>query len=379
MLPLIRELSDRFFVYTTSWGEGMQFLRRNGVTCVEVPPVDVQWGSEGRMAFKKTVRNLPKFYGSFGLQILRETEIMSSMQPSLVISDSRLSAVIAANLQSVRCVLVTNQIRVNLPPLRSKMMRFLERVNGESLAAFWNAADVTVVPDLPPPFTISEDSLETLRLPRNRYWYVGFFNGHFKDGTVVMTDGSTTSEKSSGVRKKVFFMISGPSASRLSLLPKVERAAKLLSTDYEVVVSKGNPAGGSEPERVDGMTVFEWCPDEEVKKQIAASDLIVSRAGHETISKVILAGKPALLIPIPFHGEQWGNAKKCERLGFAKALDQYSLTSEQLANQIRLNIEDKSLFKKAFEMKQLAWSMDGLENTVKVVTWLYNDGFVNSD
>ncbi|MDG6934702.1 MAG: hypothetical protein JRN68_08385 [Nitrososphaerota archaeon] len=59
MIPLINVLADSFEIYCTSWGEGLSLLKRNGLECVEVPPVDVQWGSEGRMAFKRTVRSLP--------------------------------------------------------------------------------------------------------------------------------------------------------------------------------------------------------------------------------------------------------------------------------------------------------------------------------
>jgi UDP:flavonoid glycosyltransferase YjiC (YdhE family) len=369
MIPLINVLADSFEIYCTSWGEGLSLLKRNGLECVEVPPVDVQWGSEGRMAFKRTVRSLPQFYGSFGVQIIREIELIRRRKPNLVISDSRLSAVVAAYTSGVPRLLITNQMRVNLPPLKSRMMRILERINGESLAAFWNAADATIVPDLPPPYTISEDSLQTLRLPRNRYRYVGFFGNHTHNLTSDPDHLFESQFKDDSVRKKVFFMISGPTASRKSLIPKVARAARLLSQEFRVILSKGDPTASSEPKKDGEVMVYDWCPDHEVQSLMRSCDLIVSRAGHETISKVIFAGKPAVLIPIPFHGEQWGNAQKCERLGFARSIDQQSLTAESLASEVRSCIQDCSMLKSVQRIKEVAMQLDGINNAAMIVKW----------
>lgn len=84
---------------------------------------------------------------------------------------------------------------------------------------------------------------------------------------------------------------------------------------------------------------------------LAESDLIVSRAGINTLSELAFLGKPALLIPIEGHKEQNLNAVYFESLGVAKILPQSRLTGESLFktvkqmldNKIKVNIKAKSV------------------------------------
>jgi len=69
-------------------------------------------------------------------------------------------------------------------------------------------------------------------------------------------------------------------------------------------------------------------------KTFGRADVIVSRAGHETIMKAISEGKPLVLIPPPNHTEQANNAKRAEELGVAVVLDQSKLDAGGLAGAI---------------------------------------------
>jgi UDP:flavonoid glycosyltransferase YjiC (YdhE family) len=46
--------------------------------------------------------------------------------------------------------------------------------------------------------------------------------------------------------------------------------------------------------------------------------------------KAITLGKPMILIPIPDHTEQSGNAKRASKLGLAEIIPQRELTTERL-------------------------------------------------
>jgi UDP-N-acetylglucosamine:LPS N-acetylglucosamine transferase len=46
--------------------------------------------------------------------------------------------------------------------------------------------------------------------------------------------------------------------------------------------------------------------------------------------KAIMLGKPMILIPIPDHTEQSGNAKRTSKLGLAEIIPQRELTTERL-------------------------------------------------
>lgn len=359
-IKLLERLSD-FEFYSTSWGEGEALLTRSGIKCYSVPEVDVKWGEQDRMSFKKTVRSLPKFYGSFGVQVFREVELMKKLKPDAVLSDSRLSAVIAAALLGIPCMLIINQLRINLPPVKGRMMRFLERINGETLSGFWIHADEIVVPDIPPPYTISEYSLSPLRLPENRLNFTGFFAER------IRTEEKLRKNEVRGKKKRVFFSLSGPFVSRRMVTPLLLGAAEKLSknSNYDVIFSAGNPNGESTAKKLGNLTYYDWCPDTD--EEIKRADVVVARAGHATISKLIFSGKPGVLVPIPFHGEQWGNAKKCSELGMAKMVDQLNTTSSNLAEVIKSIFEDEEMRKAVMKVKQIAERYDGLGTAALVM------------
>jgi len=62
------------------------------------------------------------------------------------------------------------------------------------------------------------------------------------------------------------------------------------------------------------------------------ADIVVSRAGANTVSDIIAAKRPALLIPLSFayKFEQKENALFAQNFGIAKIIDQENLTSERL-------------------------------------------------
>ena len=71
-------------------------------------------------------------------------------------------------------------------------------------------------------------------------------------------------------------------------------------------------------------------------KFIARADLIISRAGANIVSEVIISKRPAIFIPLPitFMDEQTKNAEYVAKLGFAKVLNQRDLTPDTLFREI---------------------------------------------
>ncbi len=132
--------------YFTCWGEGLEFLLESGHLCTEVPPVDVEWGEAGRMAFKKTLRRFPYAYVNFARQSVQERDIMLRMRPKLVLSDSRLSSVVAAWLCGIPSLLIINQLRISLPPVAGGLRSPIERVSAELLALGWDRSRAILAP-----------------------------------------------------------------------------------------------------------------------------------------------------------------------------------------------------------------------------------------
>lgn len=66
------------------------------------------------------------------------------------------------------------------------------------------------------------------------------------------------------------------------------------------------------------------------------ADIVISRAGANTVSELVALKKPAILIPIPwtYNDEQTENAKYMEELGIANILPQRDLTPQRLLVEI---------------------------------------------
>jgi UDP:flavonoid glycosyltransferase YjiC (YdhE family) len=355
-------LKPTYSGYFTSWGEGLNYLRAKGHRVAHVPPVDVEWGVTGRMAFRKTLRRFPHPYANVARQVLYERRMIAKMKPILVLSDSRLSAVLAAWSLGVRSVLLINQLRISLPPVAGGLRFPLERATAELLALGWDRSSVIIAPDLPPPYTISEQQLWNVKVAEPKVNYVGFL----LEGSTVSPEAAGRVKGSyAGGKKMVFAHISGPQDSRAAMFYLIRKAAAMLGPDVSMVVSLGDPKGDTRPKRGDGFTFFEWCP---IKDELMeASDLVLARGGHTTVAQVMKRGKVGLFLPIPYHGEQWGNSVKAEKLGFAKALDPLSTTPRSLVDGIYEMLEDEGARSRAERLKLVAERYDGVANSLAII------------
>lgn len=105
----------------------------------------------------------------------------------------------------------------------------------------------------------------------------------------------------------------------------------------------------------DRYLVKKWI-GKEWGKILAKADLVISRAGINTLSEIAFLGKPALVIPFePLSGdEQNKNAKYFANLGLVKILPQSKLTGKSLLNTIKMMIRNlPSLRKQAERAKEV--------------------------
>ena len=163
------------FVFST-FGEAYNYLSGLGFRCNVVPPVEFLWGKNGEFSVKNNIRKIPQWLVNLPLQINKEIKYLMEFDPRVVVSDSRLSPLIAANILNKPRILIINQIKLLLTPrLRDfKATRLYETCNGELMGGMWNLANRILIPDLPPPYTISEETISTVKSIRNKMDYVGF-------------------------------------------------------------------------------------------------------------------------------------------------------------------------------------------------------------
>jgi UDP-N-acetylglucosamine--N-acetylmuramyl-(pentapeptide) pyrophosphoryl-undecaprenol N-acetylglucosamine transferase len=351
----------------SSYGEAVSYVSMLGYKCATVSPVEFAWSMKGGFSVKDSIANIPVWFANFSRQVNQETRNMLGCNPDIVVSDSRLSPLMAARLLKVPSVVVLNQIKLLLSPRLRDLVasRIFENLVAEFLGSMWAMAERILVPDLPPPYTLSAHNVWHIGSASRKLEYVGFASPRPQTNReqVIKTTNMLGLDRS---RPLVFVHISGPVQTRPALLKVAVETAKRLDPKIQFVISAGKPGGISYPRRIGRLSwYYEWCP---VRDEIfAASDLLVLRGGHVALSQAIQFGKPVVTVPIENHGEQLGNCAKMEELGAGVILHPKRLRSDQLADAIEKVLGDSHYNKKATELQRLAERLNGIDNVVKIV------------
>jgi len=332
---------------------------------VECPHFDVEWTEEGSFSSSDFLQHFPFMLRSFSKQIAFETESISEFGPSVTMSDSRLSAVIAAKLKGCPAITILNQFKVNLPPrYRGNLLGPLyERIAGDALGLLWSLSEAVLLTDLPPPYTIGEANVAGTDLS-NIVRYIGFTSPNES----IDEDRLRKAKEAIGFdgRPLVFFQISGPDATKKVFIDTAIKTAINLSDKYKVVVSFGYLGGSWNPTKLTGGgLLYEWCP---IKDELfLISNVVVSRSGHRTIGQCIDAGKPAVLVPIHNHSEQLGNADKFQKLGLGISIPQGRLNSERLSESVEVLIQDKTYVERVAGIQCISKRYNGIEKCTEII------------
>ena len=349
----------------SSSGQGLQHLRSRGegLNAVASPSLDVQWRAGGFSSWH-VLPLFPFTFNAFLRQISFERQSIRRFRPDVVVSDSRLSPIIAAKERSVPVVTILNQFLVSLPPrFRTPTGKYLERIAGDCLGLLWSLSDRILMTDLPPPYTIAESSLLESDIS-GVVEFVGFTSPRHPVSAEALEKARRLLELDG--RPLVFCQISGPDQTKSTFTATMLRAAENLGRDFNVVVSLGYSAGSSSPMRLEsGAWVFGWCP---VKDELfRMANVIVARSGHSTIGQCINQGKPAVLVPIHNHPEQIGNAEKFSKLGLGREIRSEKLTPENLSGAVRECLEDPAFRRRGEQIRSVSEKYDGVEKTAEIV------------
>lgn len=327
-------------VYST-YSDGLDYARRRGLPTLPTVPIGFKAKEDGTVDFKMTAATSGFSLGvrRFLRQLTAEIRNIKRFKPDVVLSDSRVSSLIAGKLMGVPVALILNQFRVEIVKKPSaKKISPVERlffliVNifwlffRTFLGGVWARSDLMLIPDFPAPYTISASNLAIPRRYKKKVKLIG----------PIVSDEPRERPSGGALNGSLFFAsrkpliyaaISGPKTERTVLADLLLESLRRFPSEYEVVASRGEPNGSSAPVRDGNLTVYDWVEDQ--YELMKVSDVVVSRAGHGTIMKAIMLGKPMILIPIPDHTEQYGNAKRASKLGLAEIVPQREITAERL-------------------------------------------------
>lgn len=357
---------DNTAIKFSSFGEAVSYINNHGYECVSVPPIEFAWNNGG-FSVKNSISNIPLWFTNFARQIAHETRNISTFEPNVVVSDSRLSPIISSRILGIPSIVILNQIKLLLSPrIREfRAAKVFEKLNGEFFGNIWSIAEKLLIPDLPPPYTIAEHNIWNLESVKKKMHYIGFTTSKWKD------DEQATSNVIHSLnldrRKPIIFMhISGPRETRLGLISNIIDASKFFRKEIQFIISEGKPNGSIVPKKLSSTGwYYEWCP---VRDEIfALSDLVVIRAGHEAISHAIDHGKPVVSIPIQNHGEQLGNSEKVGRMKIGITLDPTNTNPPKIADAIHRILDDKSYLENVQRIKKITDRYDGINNALEII------------
>lgn len=135
--------------------------------------------------------------------------------------------------------------------------------------------------------------------------------------------------------KPVLLMMGG-SLGAQAVNKAVDACLDRLLEKYEIIHLRGKGGLNPEMDGKSGYVQYEYI-QEELPDLLAAADFILSRAGANAIWEFAALNKPMLLIPLPLsasRGDQILNAKSFVAQGFAHSLDQDTMTSDMLVEEL---------------------------------------------
>ncbi|MEM3102168.1 MAG: glycosyltransferase family protein [Candidatus Caldarchaeum sp.] len=362
-LVVARELMRRGHgVSFSAYGQAVPYLERMGFSPSRVPGVRYGVGEDGVVSVKKTIKENITLPARLLTQVGAEVVNISETGADCVVSDTRASAVAAAKLMNKPVATILNQYNLLLETRRHRRAARLIEPALQAAQLVWDSSDVIIVPDLPPPDTISEATLNFPQKVVDRVLYVG-----------PLVDQPTSSEpemmrirREYGGSEKplVLINVSGGLEEKRRLVEKFLEIAPRLSSRFSYVLSTAQPGLG-ESFRVGPIYVSSWVDD--LDSLMIAADLVVGRSGLTLITKCMAYGKKMLLIPTPQHGEQTANALKARGLGFAELLEQDRLNASVFESIVSEVLSNDLMGRAAETLQRRVWELGGARRAAEAV------------
>lgn len=166
---------------------------------------------------------------------------------------------------------------------------------------------------------------------------------------------------------KPIIMVTGGSLGASNVNKLVREALPTLLETFDVAHLCGTGKLDESLTNLEGYKQFEYIKDE-MKDFFAMADLIISRAGANSIFEIAALCKPNVLIPLSANasrGDQILNAKSFKKQGFSEVLDEDTATYEDLIKTVNDVYSNKAKYIDAMSQSSVAGGVDNIINLIK--------------
>ena len=270
-------------------------------------------------------------------------ENLHDIAPDILIADGDINALRLSQRWKIPSVYIANMIRPSygFSAFLSPGERIVER--------YVKKCSKIIIPDNPPPYTISEYSvgnLDNLGL-KEKVEYAG----SFVDTTPV-----------EGVQEHIFAPISGPVGTRAKLAKTLLPVLEKLKT--KCIISLGTP-GKKVSTKIGNCELHTWLSPQERQEAMKNAKFVIFSGGHATCFETIKYAKPSICIPT--QPEQLGNAAKLEDLNCSIAVK----NSKQLERAIEKMENEKEAYDRSMlALNKFSNRFRGLDKAVSIVETL---------
>jgi len=299
-------------VHFVAYGKSYDFINEHGCANLHRGQREVCLeGENGFFSLKKTLWCSKWIFVDMVRSVLRIWYLIYKFNIDCVVCDTMYGGVIAARFQNVPVVFITNQNHFNGPDGKTnliwKTLNFLIR-------RYLRLAQQVIVPDYPPPDTVSEYNIVIPKWDEQRY----HFTGPFLEVNPARYSYSRTT----------VFTSFGGEPYKLPLYQLLRTIADHRKDLFFDVFYTGTTL----PESSDNFASHGYVPN--LYEHLANAKIAIVHGGLTTLHETLLFEKPVLIIMDPNHPEQQNNAKKIVDMGAGTVVDGRGITQAILEQKI---------------------------------------------
>jgi uncharacterized protein (TIGR00661 family) len=262
------------------------------------------------------------------------------IKPELMVADGDLHALRMASRWDFPSVYIANVIRPSygFSAVLNPGERFIER--------YVKTCRKIIIPDNPPPYTISEynlGDLDSIGVTEKTE-----FVGSFLDTTYTQ-----------GSEEHVFAPISGPYGTRAKLTQMILPVLEELETKSLLTLGTPNKKINIKKGK---CQIHAWLSTQERENAMKNSKMIIFSGGHMSCFETVKYAKPSICIPT--QPEQKGNAAKLQKLNCSISVK----NKHELKAAVRKIDEESTHFKQSVEMlNNVSNKFKGLDRAAEII------------
>lgn len=169
---------------------------------------------------------------------------------------------------------------------------------------------------------------------------------------------------------KPIILVIGGSLGSVKVNTAVRHILPRLLEKFQVIHICGKGNLGESLIGTPGYVQYEYV-DSPLKHLFAAADMIISRAGANSICEILALRKPNVLIPLSAaasRGDQILNANSFAKQGFSAVLEEEKLTDDTLYETVVNTYENRRRFIEAMETSHLNNAVETIKNLIEEVS-----------